>query len=240
MKFSIIIPTKNEKVNLQKLLPQFDPIKKEFKTEVIVADGASDDGSIEIAGKLADKVEVKTKKGRETIGEGRNRGAKVAGGELLLFLDAGVVVPEPKKFATRVAEVFNNPQIVAASTNVNIDPKIANWQDKLVHGFVNCLVRFWNFMGWGAGKGEVHMIRATAFRKVKGYNEKLPAAEDNDMMRRLAKIGKVVFIKDLQVYDDPRRYRKDGYLLVISKWMLNQFWVRFFGRSWSREWKRVD
>ena len=240
MTFSVIIPAKNELKNLQKVLPQFREPAKRFKLEIIIGDGASTDGSIEYARSFGAAVEVKTKKERETIGEGRNRGAAVATGDILVFLDAGVVLEKPLVFFETIAKRFQDTTVVAATANVDIYPEERNWQDAIVHAGVNSLIRFMNAIGQGAGKGECQIIRHSAFKKRGGYNEKLVAAEDNDMFRRLAKIGKVVFLKELHVFDDPRRYRTLGYSRVISNWLLNQCPVMFFKRLYDKEWKRVD
>ncbi|MBI4090994.1 MAG: glycosyltransferase [Candidatus Komeilibacteria bacterium] len=240
MQYSIIIPAKNELHNLQRTLPQFADLKGAVAYELILADGASTDGTIEFARSKGARVEVKTKLDRETIGEGRNRGAHVATGDILVFLDAGVMVKDILNFFQTIQAAFAHASVVAAVPKVNIDPKEATFSDELVHGGVNILVRFFNFMGWGAGKGECQIVRRSAFEAVGGYNEKLVAAEDNDLYSRLAKKGRVVFLKELQVYDDPARYRKKGYLRVISLWLMNQIFVRLLGRSYSKEWKRAS
>jgi glycosyltransferase involved in cell wall biosynthesis len=240
MQFSIIIPAKNELENFKRNLRQFESLRGKFTYELIIADGASTDGSIEYARGIADSVEVKTKQSRETIGEGRNRGARAASGDILAFFDAAVQVDKVSEFFDYAFQKFQDPTIVAVIPNVGVYPDEAKFVDHLVNGFINYLIRFTNALGLGAGKGEAQIIRRSAFEKVHGYNELLVAAEDNDLMRRLAKIGKVVSAPFLNVYDDPRRYRKLGYPRVISQWILNQLSVVLFGKSYSKEWKRVD
>ncbi len=240
MQFSIIIPAKNEIKNFQRTLPQYQALKGKFSYEIIVADGKSTDGSIEYAMRFTDRVQVKTKPERETIGEGRNRGAAVARGEILVFIDAGVLVEDIVNFFLTIEHRFRDERVVAAVPRVKIHPREATAADSIVHGLVNGLVHLVNLAGLGAGKGETQVIRRSAFEAVRGYNEKLVAAEDNDLMRRLARIGKVVFLKELVVYDNPSRYRKLGYPRVLAEWILNQFFVLFFGKSFSKEWKRIE
>ena len=241
MQFSIIIPAKNEIKNLQATLPQHEKLRGDFDFEVIVADGASTDGTIEFAQGAGARVEAKTKKERETIGEGRNRGAAVAKGEVLVFIDAGVRIKNPKEFFETIVQLFkDNPSLVAAVPRVGIHPSEATTADTLVHGAVNAIIHFFNAVGLGAGKGETQIIRREAFKKVGGYNERLVAAEDNDLMRRLARMGTTRFVSSLQVYDNPSRYRKLGYPHVIGLWILNQLSVLFTGRSYSKEWKRAS
>jgi len=237
MQFSIITPTFNEIKHLRKFLSQFEELKNKFDYEMILGDSSSTDGTIEYARGKGIKVEVTPERG---ISLGRNTGAKNAKGDVLIFIDAAVTVPDVEFFFQRVIEVFEDEKIIAATTNVRVDPKIALVKDKVIHEIINYIVRFVNLLGLGAGKGECQMIRASAFRKVGGYDEKIVAAEDNELYRRLAKIGKIVFIKDLQVYDDPIRYRKLGYPRVISQWIMNQISVIFTGKAYSKVWKRID
>lgn len=238
MQFSIIIPAKNELENFKRNLHQFESLRGKYTFEIIIADGGSKDGSIEYARDIADKIEINYNK--ETIAEGRNRGARVATGDIFAFFDAAVQVDAVPEFFKYVQKRFEDPSIVAVIPNVGIYPDEATRMDRVVSGFINHLIRFMNALGFGAGKGEAQIIRRSAFEKLHGYNELLVAAEDNDLMRRLAKIGKVVSAPNLNVYDDPRRYRKLGYPRVIAQWILNQLSVIFFGKSYSKEWKRVD
>jgi glycosyltransferase involved in cell wall biosynthesis len=66
--------------------------------ELIVSDGGSSDGTVELAGKYAAAVMVFSGSGRQTIAQGRNDGAKTACGDFFIFLDADCVIPEPDRF----------------------------------------------------------------------------------------------------------------------------------------------
>ena len=81
---SIIVPTLNEEEYLPKLLESIK--KQDFKDyEIIVADAGSEDKTLEIAKKRGCII---TKGGSITVG--RNNGAKVARGDIFLFLDSDV------------------------------------------------------------------------------------------------------------------------------------------------------
>jgi rSAM/selenodomain-associated transferase 2 len=82
-KLSIIIPTLNEADSLPDLIQQLQQ-QSDFQSEIIVADGSSQDGTCAIARALG-VVTITAQKGR---GAQMNAGAKAAKGSLLLFLHA--------------------------------------------------------------------------------------------------------------------------------------------------------
>ncbi|MDO9106055.1 MAG: TIGR04283 family arsenosugar biosynthesis glycosyltransferase [Methylovulum sp.] len=87
MKFSIIIPTLNEEDGIQRCLSALQPLRS--TAEIIVADGGSDDNTVERAAALADKI-VCSATGRARQ---MNAGADQATGDVLLFLHADTSLP---------------------------------------------------------------------------------------------------------------------------------------------------
>ena len=79
--------------------------------EIVVADSGSTDGTVEIA-RAAGATVVKGE--RKGPGEGRNRGAEAARGDVLLFLDADCVAP-----ARLVDSVVDGSPLVGAG-NIGI------------------------------------------------------------------------------------------------------------------------
>ena len=85
---SIIIPALNEENYLPRLLGSLE--KQNLKDyEIILADAGSKDRTIEIAKKYGCKVVP-----GGLPAKGRNEGAKAARGDLFLFLDSDLVLPE--------------------------------------------------------------------------------------------------------------------------------------------------
>ena len=82
-------------------------------------------------------------------------------------------------------------------------------------------------------------MKREVFENVKGYAAGIAAGEDYDMFRRLEKIGRIKFLKDVVVYESPRRYRKYGYAYVTASWFMNFLAVQFLRRSILDEWKPV-
>src|SRR5258708_7942690 len=65
-----------------------------------------------------------------------------------------------------------------------------------------------NIFRIGAAVGEFQMVRKDIFEKVGGYDEKLVASEDYDFFRKISKVGKTYFAKDIVIYHTGRRAHK--------------------------------
>ncbi len=88
-KISIVIPILNEADVIEKTLKTLQPFRSRGH-EVIVVDGGSSDNSVELSKPFADRVIV-TSRGRSRQ---MNEGAKIAIGEILLFLHADTFLPK--------------------------------------------------------------------------------------------------------------------------------------------------
>ncbi len=240
MKTSVIIPTLNEEKLLEAMLLQFPPeIVKRHNVEVIVSDGGSTDRTLEIAHRLAHKVVENLDHARQTISIGRNAGAAQAIGEVLVFLNADTLIADVDRFFLTVKEEIQAPQIAALTCSVLVFPQEERTTDVLFHRFYNWFFYMMNRVGMAMGRGECHIIKRPVFEQMNGYATGIVAGEDYDMFRRLEKVGKVKFLKDLVVYESPRRYRQFGYAYVTVSWFLNFLAVFFLHRSISDQWKPV-
>jgi len=239
-RFSVIIPTLNEEKTLawaEKVFTQ--EIKQKYNLEVIVSDGGSTDRTIEIARKFADKIILNEKKDRQTIGRGRNIGASHSDGEILVFLNADARISDPDIFFKLSDNLMKIPSVVALSFEVFVYPEEELLKDKIFHNFLNKFFAMLNIIGLGMGRGECHVIKRETFLKVNGYNENLVAGEDFDLYMRLRRLGKIVNVRGLKIYESPRRYRKYGYVRTLALWFLNSISIIFLKKSISKVWDAV-
>ncbi|MBW2313593.1 MAG: glycosyltransferase [Deltaproteobacteria bacterium] len=96
---SIVIPTRNEERVIEETLRQFQTLKQRHGLEVIVSDGGSDDATVAIARRYADKLVAQPR--QKTIAVGRNAGALAATGDLLFHTDADVRFRTPRTSSER-------------------------------------------------------------------------------------------------------------------------------------------
>ena len=237
---SIIIPTLNEAKIIESTLRTLAATLT-LPHEVIVSDGGSSDRTAELAARYANTVVVYSGAGRQTIGEGRNDGAKVAAGDFLVFLDADCVVPEPDRFfAQALAHFDRDPRLVGLTAYLRVFPADETFGDKLVSGVANLGLRVANnILRRGASFGEFQMIRREAFACLGGFRADLIAFEDTDMFRRLSWIGRTMIAPQLRVLHSGRRGHQVGHPQLIAMWLVNLVSVAFRDRTFSKEWTPI-
>ncbi len=240
-KISVIIPVYQEEKILFKILSQYQAdLLRKYNVELIISDGGSKDSTLEIAKRFANKIVVHKSSTKQTIAEGRNRGAEVASGDILVFINGDTLPNNLEKFFDYVTKwALRDLKFVALAIKVLPFPDEEIRKDKIFYFLHNNYVKLLNIIGVGMGRGECQVVRRDAFWKVGGYNPKIVAGEDFDLYRRLAKVGKIKFVEDVWVYESPRRFRKLGYLRTILRWLLNGIFVMLFRRSYSSNWEPV-
>ena len=236
---SFVIPTLNETKTIEQTLQCLAAYSGTH--EIIISDGNSKDGTIDICRKYTDNIIVYDKPDRQTIAMARNMGAAEAKGEFLVFLDADVVIPDIDRFFEAAEERFRaDDRLVALTGQYKVVPEQRTLADVIFFRMLGLqFLLSNNVFRFGAAGGEFQMIAGDAFRTVGGFNEKLAAAEDMDLFQRLSNIGRTRFERSLTVYHTGRRAHTVGWPKLAWEWFTNSMSVWMFKKSASKEWKEI-
>jgi len=215
---SIIVPTFNEEKYLPFLL---DSIKKqEFQDlEIIIADAGSKDKTIEIA----KKFDCQIIKG-DLPAKGRNEGAKIAKGDLFLFLDGDTILPE--NFFEKALKEFKKRNLDIAS--FCLEPQTKSQFKKLLFNlFYNLpILVLEKILAHGA---QAILVKKEIFEKIGGFDEKIKFAEDHSFVRKAKKFGKFGILRSIKILSSSRRFKKDGWIKTYLKYLLAEIYMIFFG-----------
>jgi glycosyltransferase involved in cell wall biosynthesis len=196
---SVIVPVHNSK---QTLIDCLESLKMSQYSdfEIIVVDDCSSDSSQEIAKQYADST-FSLSGGPFGPGYARNQGAKIAKKELLLFVDADILV-KPDSLSIIGNKFKGNDGLAAVFGSYDTEPAAPQFVSQfknLSHHFVHQnapeeIATFW--AGCGA-------IRREVFEELRGFDTvqyKEPSIEDIELGLRMNAAGQYVFLeKELRV-----------------------------------------
>lgn len=234
---SIIIPTLNEARWIGDTLEKFKELT-EHEHEIIVSDGKSTDDTVAIARRYTPHIISYEGATRQTIGQAKNMGAAIAKGEYLLFMDADVTVADPNAFFTKALWFFKmHPKVLGLTVYLRVHPDYETFVDRVAFAIITLLYIIQNnILNIGASNGEFQFVRADAFRKIGGFNEKLVVAEDMDLFQRIARIGRTRIYLSLTAFHSGRRAHAIGWARLTAIQLGNFFSNMLVGKSISKEW----
>jgi cellulose synthase/poly-beta-1,6-N-acetylglucosamine synthase-like glycosyltransferase len=154
--------------------------------EIIVSDSNSKDKTVKIAKKFADKVVVCEKRG---IAIGRNFGAKVANGKILIFVDADTI--SMPNLISEFTKSLRRKNVIGVTCSIL--PFSMEVSHQLFFQIVNIFVKSTILTKKPQVLGACCGYKKYAFEKVNGFDEKFKTLEDFDLSERITKYGKIVF-----------------------------------------------
>ncbi len=223
MKLSVIIPALDEAARIERAVASTrDPMV----LETIVADGGSSDATAERARAAGARVIVGTR-GRAYQ---MNAAARVATGDVLLFLHADTTLPHG--FGQAIVAV-----IASGSVGGRFDVQIesARRATAVVAGFMNRRSRL-----SGIFTGDQAMFVRRAVFEVMGGFAPMPLMEDLEFARRLRRRGHVAALRQ-RVRTSGRRWESCGVTRTILRmWTLRAaFYLGFDPHDLARRYRQV-
>jgi rSAM/selenodomain-associated transferase 2 len=217
---SVIIPTLNEEESIRATLEAFAYVKGEF--EVIVADGGSEDRTIEIAQQFGARV-IASDRGRGTQ---MHNGAQAARGQTLLFLHGDTSAPSD--LVIRINEALLSDE-TALGGNFDILFDGTSRAATLMTWLYPKLGK----LGLCYGDSGI-FVRASVYKEIGGFNS-FPLFEDLDFIKRLKKRGRMIHLP-VALVTSSRRFEGRRFPFTFARWSILQafYWIGVSPRTLSK------
>ena len=205
MKLSVIVPAFNEEAYLASTL---DSIRRaaadlvgraDADIETIVVDNGSSDGTATVAHDGGARVVHEPLQG---ISRARNAGARHAQGDVLVFVDADVTLPQT--LLSEIHAAMSDPNCVGGGVDVEHRPNRLS---------VGLYLLGWRLLGrlMTMVQGATQFSRRCAFEQLGGYDETAWIGEDVDFYWRLRRLARargrrVQLIRNVRVRPSTRRF----------------------------------
>jgi len=228
MSISAVIIAKNEEKYIGKCLKCLK--SQTLKPEIIVVDGHSTDRTVSIAKKYADKVVKDNKKG---VGDARNVGWKVAKGDVIAYCDADCL---PKKdWIENISKLMDGSICISGP----LYPYDGDALMKIAYKFwTNYSTRFYGFLGLQYAWGSNMAVKKEILKK---YPFRTNILEDYDLVRRIRKIGKIGYFKELLMPVSSRRLKYEFHVSIFRFYVRNFLRLRFgFKERAETYWKVTE
>ena len=240
MRISFVIPAFNEEKYIVDCLKSILPLEGLEDFEIIVVDNNSTDNTVLTVVQNFKQAIIITEKKRGPAAA-RNRGAAMATGDYLAFIDADCRLPH--LWFLKIREILKKKKNVAL---LNGPYKFFDDQKFLARVFyffysflfpsiIEFIFRRTLGIG-GVAFGGNFFVPKAIFDKSGGFNEKLEFyADDVEFANRLEKFGNVIFDTKLWVYSSARRLKSEGRVKMGLVYTLNGLWITFFKKVLIRK-----
>jgi rSAM/selenodomain-associated transferase 2 len=220
---SIILPVLEESSTLASVL---HPLVGQPDVELIVVDGGSLDGTVDVARQFTAKV-FKGARGRANQ---MNFGALQSKGDILLFLHGDTALPPSA--LERVRRALSDETIVGGAFRLRIASTCRAL--KVVAWGANFRSRL---LGLPYGD-QALFVRRSVFEEIGGFAP-WPLMEDVDLARRLRRAGRMILLPEA-VTTSARRWEREGvvWTTMRNSLLLVAFWAGC-SPAWLAQWYRV-
>lgn len=218
--FSIIIPVLHESARINYLIKHLNELDSKNISEIIVVDGCEKKDTIKSVKDKNVKL-ITSKKGRA---KQMNEGAKIANGEILIFLHADTELP-PNAFG-KIDEFIKKGKCVAGAFKLLIN------SDRFIFKIISKLISIRSVITRVPYGDQAIFVRKDYFQQIGGFRN-IQLMEDIDLMKRIKRYGDRICIIPEHVCTSARRWEKEGILrCTFRNWMIR--FLYYLGVSPSR------
>jgi rSAM/selenodomain-associated transferase 2 len=201
---AIVVPLLNEAKNLSQLFQLLDGLDAD---EIVLVDGGSEDGSLELLGQSEFRW-LQSKKGRSSQ---MNAGASICQSEVLLFLHADTEIDAAAIASAR--DTMADSEVVGGRFDLKLSGR--HPMLRLIEQMINLRSRFTKI----STGDQAMFVRRNVFESLGGFSDQ-PLMEDVEFSRRLKQRGRVACLHD-RVTTSSRRWEQSGMLrTILLMWKL--------------------
>jgi rSAM/selenodomain-associated transferase 2 len=201
LKLSVIVPILNEAPAIARTLTAIRNGAPD--AQIIVVDGGSTDGSLELARPRCEVV-ISASRGRALQ---MNAGARRASGDALVFVHADTIVPVT--FARDLEGALADPEVVGGRFDVRLD------DNHPLCVLIGTLISLRSRISSTGTGDQAIFVRKKIFESLGGFPA-MPICEDLDFARRLKRAGRVACLRSM-VTTSARRWRKGGIMRTVMR-----------------------
>jgi rSAM/selenodomain-associated transferase 2 len=229
MEISVIIPTFNEELTIEKTLEALSRLQN--VSEVIIVDGGSADRTVEIIENFQRIKNLKLIKfGVANRGRQLHEGTLHAAGDIFWFIHAD---SRPVQGSGRqIKALMRYKEVVGGNFNV-VFSGASRWAR-----FLTWLYPHLRAINLAYGDSAIFARRET-YERIKGYKP-LPLFEDVDLYKRLQKRGRFIYV-NLPITTSSRRFENRSFVWTFLKWSILQglYWIGFPPRLLAKSYKQI-
>ncbi|CAM1345419.1 glycosyltransferase [Tenacibaculum amylolyticum] len=211
-KITAIIVAYNEELMIEQIISELKKQNYNGEVEYILADGGSNDQTVELAKKHHLSIVLSKQKGKAVQ---MNTAAQAATGDVLFFVHADMQFPN--NTFTSIIDVITQGYAGGGFANVfdSQNEKIKNLGNLLNLRFLD--KREQSDKGVFYGDNAIFVLK-DAFHTLGGFKE-IPIMEDFDFSKRLSKKYKTFKIREPQIIVSSRRHIKAGFIKTRLQWV---------------------
>jgi len=210
---STVVIAKNEEGYIEDCL---ECLKNQtLKPEIIVVDGHSTDKTFSIAKKYADKVVKDNQKG---IADARNIGWQIAKGNIVAYCDADCL--PPKDWVEKISKYMKDNICISGPLYPYDGDSLMKIHFRL---WTNFITRFSCFLGFPHIWGPNMVFKKSILKK---YPFRVNFLEDYELVRRIRRVGKIKFLKDILMPVSVRNLKYGFYFSILRFYAPNYFRIK--------------
>lgn len=219
MKLSVIVPMLNEAGAIAATLEALRTGAPD--AEIVVVDGGSIDGSVEIArGRCERLIEGARGRARQM-----NAGAAAATGDALAFVHADTIVPT--SFASDIAAALADRRVAGGRFDLAFETHT------VALDVIAAMIRLRSRLARSATGDQAIFVRRQTFEQLGGYRD-LDLCEDVDLVRRMRRTGRIACLRS-RVITSSRRWRRDGTIrTVVRMWVIKSLFLAGVSPAWLK------